>query len=221
MMPRSLSVLFVPFALAACGGSTSPSSSSSPSETPGPSSSSPAPSLPTAPATTNDGSTIAFHPTKVEATRSPFHAGCNEKDAPFTDDDVFTLQPVAGTPDKTARISSIAISFQRNVTVGSPVELTIGGPVRGGTFGDGKMQAHATDDRIGPDVLVLHGGFADGTPPASPLAKATVTVLAVATKDGDPLAARVALRFADGEVLDATYVGSLKSYEGACGGGRP
>jgi hypothetical protein len=69
-------------------------------------------------------------------------------------------------------------------------------------------------------VTVFHPGVANGTPAKSPLAKARVTVLAVATKDGEPLAARVELDFADGDVLDATHMGRLVSYESACGG-RP
>lgn len=199
-----------------CGATATNDGSSEPL----PSSASSAPDaaveVPASPAETHSGSTISFDPSKVTATRQPAHAGCGEKNAPFTDDDLFTIQAVRAPADND-RIQSIAITFSRKASVGAPVALMIGGPVRGVLIGDGMLQARATDDRIGPDVTVFHPGFTTDAPPVSTLAKASVTVLAVGTMDGELLAARVVLQFVDGAVLDASYAAPLTSFAGSCG----
>jgi len=162
--------------------------------------------------TSQSKSTFAFVPDQVLATRTPFHANCLEKNAAFSDDDLFNLQPVEAAAPK--NVSSIAISFQRTVTKSSTLDLVLGGPVRGATF-ENAEHAHSADETTGADVVVF---FKAGSTPKK-LSKASVTITDVPAKEGDPTTAHVTLEFADGDVLDETFTGALKSYDGACGGG--
>jgi hypothetical protein len=155
--------------------------------------------------------TFDFTPTAVEARRMPVAAGCGEKNAPFTDDDIFSLQPIDG--DAPYGVKSIAVSFHRTVVKGVALDLTLGAPVRGATF-SGAEHASSPDEDTGVGLVVFGN-------PNSSLSKATVTMTDVPAKDGDATSAHVILEFADGDVLDESFTGSLESYEGACatGGG--
>jgi hypothetical protein len=162
-------------------------------------------------------SRISFAPDQVTATRAPAHAECQEKNAAFTDDDEFTLAATKNPPDN-ATVQSVFILFRRTVSVGTPVHLLLGPPSERHPIGDDALQAHAPDARTGPDVSVIHPGWSKGTPPSNSLADATVTLLQLASTDGQPIKARVELRFHDDSVLDATFSAPLESYAGPCGG---
>jgi hypothetical protein len=153
--------------------------------------------------------TFAFSPTAVHARRMPVHAGCGEQNAPFTDDDLFSLQPVSS--DAPYGVTSIAVSFQRTVKKDVALDLTLGGPVRGATF-SGAEHASSPDEDTGVGLVVFGN-------PNSALAKATVTMTDVPTKDGETTSAHVTLEFADGDVLDETFTGTLVSDQGACASG--
>lgn len=154
---------------------------------------------------------ISFEPDVVVATRTPVHASCDEVDAPFTDDDVFSLQGVR-TLEPRSRVRSIALQFHRTVTLGTPLPL-LDGPGGDATF-EGAQQAHSAHPTTGVDLVVFAAGERPGV---SPFRQATVTVLDVAARDGQPVRARVELEFVDGETLDEELSALLVSYEGACG----
>jgi hypothetical protein len=143
----------------------------------------------------------------------PAHAGCQDANPPFTDDDAFTLQPV----DPAASVlRSIAINFRRTVAASGPLAL-VDGPGQGATF-DGARQAHSPDPKTGVELVVFPPLARPGQSPAalSPLQQATVTMLRLPAKDGEPVTARVELHFADGGVLDATFSAPLRSFRGGC-----
>jgi hypothetical protein len=156
--------------------------------------------------------TFAFVPDQVVATRTPFLAGCLGANVPFSDDDLFSLQPVEQASPQTVR--SIAITFKRTVTKNAALDLALGGPVRGATF-ENADQAQSPDEKTGVGLIV---SLKDGSP-AKPLSAAKVTVTDVPTKDGEPMSAHVTLEFTDGDVLDQTFTGKLSSYEGSCASG--
>jgi hypothetical protein len=142
------------------------------------------------------------------------HARCDEANPLFTDDDLFTLQPLQ--EDGASKVRSIAINFRRTVTTSGPLAL-VDGPGGPATF-DGARQAHSPDQKTGVELVVFASPQQPGAAPASlsPLEQATVTMLQVPAKDGEPITARVELHLADGGVLDMTFSAPLVSYKGAC-----
>ncbi len=138
-----------------------------------------------------------------------------EKNVPFTDDDLFSLNMIGSKDDP--KINAVILRLRRNVSVGAPIDLTLGGAEGDGLIGDDKMRAHG-DAKNGPNLAVLYPTFGKGEPSAIGLTKARVTVVALPKQDGEPLAAHLELSFDDGQILDATYMGKLESEAGPCGG---
>jgi len=162
--------------------------------------------------TAEEQSTVTFQPDQTQATRSPSSfANCGGAPAPFSDGDIFSLQPVR-TSLPAQKVKSIALTFTRLVERNVPLALDLGGPVRGATF-ENAEHAQSSDEKTGVGLVAFRP---DGAP-SDALTSATVTVIDVATKDGEPLTARVDLHFASGDVLLQTFTGTLASYANGCG----
>lgn len=199
----------------ACGGATAGDGSPSGTEASGPGTpkdgtakTSP-PTAPGEPVVFNSGTTTPyFYVGTVEARRQPALAQCGEKSAPFSDNDLFTLQLVGSFSTGPARFTSVAVSFNRRADDGEP---------RSGDVKGLDSSGHQGAELDGVQLSLL-SDYDNPVQSAGVVLHATFTALAFPKQDGETLSARIQLGFADGTTFDATVTGKLKSFDGPCGG---
>ncbi len=171
---------------------------------------SPPPSVP------NEGDTIAFAPTKVDVERFP--AGCGVPNPPFMNGDLFSMDIIGNMA--AAPYDALEISFPTPATVSVPVMPAVQPFTQDGTgigLADGGTQWHAAQNAQGSGI---NFNYAQGSDPSEidtgAFDAVTITILAMPTKDGDPLTIRLQIHFVDGRVLDETFSGPLFSSWSGC-----
>jgi hypothetical protein len=162
--------------------------------------------------TLNDGGTIAFTPTHVDVARSP--AVCGIMNAPFMDGDRYSMDIVGSMAQAPFELT---IRFPSPVMVGTPLTPAVQ-PFS--TTAAESSQWYAVQTAQGSDINFSYSQGSEATAiDTGAFDSVTITILAMPTKDGNPLTIRLRIHFVDGRVLDATYSGPLVSAGSGCHAG--
>jgi hypothetical protein len=166
-----------------------------------------------------NGGTVQFDAAKAYLTRGEW---CGTP-PPFTASDVFDL--TLEGPGQQDPLPTIQIVVYATAPVQAPQALTLvpwkAGPPPGPGDNDVNEEDAYRDDAHGNGQLgfSLARGMTTNLPDPTAYDLATLTVLAVPTKEGDTLQVRVQLRFTDGATLDQTFVSPpLDETDTPCGG---
>ena len=188
-------MLFAGPLLAACGGSSG-----------GPIGPGGSTSIGDAGTVVQNGGTVQFTAGKAYITRGQW---CGTP-PPFTSGDEFQLTLVG--PGQQDPLSTIQIVVYATAAVQVPQALTLVAWKPGTPPGPGDNDVNEEtaygDDAHGNSQLgfSLARGMTTNLPDPNPYDQATLTVLAIPKKEGDPLEVRVQLRFTDGATLDQTFL---------------
>lgn len=213
------------------GGSSSGSSTSSggpammPSADPGDDSGTP--NGPTNPGTTSDGgpvtwtvtpnsdTNIMLAPSLVEATRFP--VTCGVMNPPFQSGDVYSIdivgQKTAG-PENAITISFTSPAAPLKTPISLAVQPYVAMANGNGTSWFGAQSANGG----GYDFQYSQGSQATEID-AGAFDSVVLTLLAMPSKDGQPLTMRIRIHFVDGQTLDYTFAPVLTSSWSGCPAG--
>jgi hypothetical protein len=174
---------------------------------------------PSAPYVVNPGADRSMTPSSIDAERAA--SICGVMDPPFTDDDLFSLF-VVGENTPTPPYGGIFFESSRKVMVGEPIVLSLTAYQTNPPTGPGEASPAQQSASV-PAGSALQFTFEWGSNrnevDPNPLDAATVTVLALPAKDGDPLTVRFQLHFTDNRKLDETFSGPLSTAYSSCPAG--
>lgn len=211
MSARILVLLAIPV-LAACGGSNDPLTS---------------PASPTggdagtsgdAGNVVDNGGTVRFSVAKAFISRQTW---CGTP-PPFLPGDVFQL--VLEGPGQQDPLPRMVIDIWATAPLGAPEALTVvpwkPGPAPSPGSNDDPEDAYRQDAHGNDQLGFSLGRGTPSLPDPNAYDQATLTVLAIPTKEGEALQVRVQLHFTDGAMLDETFVSPpLIETDTPCAGG--
>jgi hypothetical protein len=173
------------------------------------------------PSTLGPDDTVGFTPSSVTALR--FASACGVASPPFQNGDIFSLS-VLGSKAKTPYDAlTVDITSPSPAVVGQRLSLTVNpynpNGLCGGPFG-GPMTCYGGQNA---NAGTLTFAYSQGANPSEidtgAFDVATITVVNMPTKDGEPLTVRIQLHFVDGRVMDETFSAPLSTEAAGCAAG--
>jgi hypothetical protein len=164
----------------------------------------------------NPGSTIAFQPTRVSASRYPQECGPTEP--PWMPGDLFDVDVIGAMAAVPYTGLTLSFTSPSPAPVGVPLPLSAQPFAAEGTEVSGTWYPGQTAQGEGVDFAYSQGTDATEID-AGPFDSVTFTLVAMPSKDGDPLTVRLRMHFADGQILDETFSAPVVTDWGGCPAG--
>jgi hypothetical protein len=155
-------------------------------------------------------------PTRIIAER--FTSICGVMDPPFMNGDLYSLY-ITGNMAQSP-YPGFTVDFSSPAVIGIPIMPTVQ-PFSAQTSGigqpDGGIMWYAGQTANGGGIDFRYSLGSDPSEiDTGAFDSVTVTILAMPSKDGDPLTIRILIHFVDGKVLDETFSSPLETAWSGC-----